>query len=164
MAEIKTLNTRIKLRIDTLENWNKSSVTLLPGEVAFATVASGAGTSLTEPVVMAKIATEEGKTFKELPWALHAKASDVLSACKNEESLKAFINGVIADAGIASNDAMEALAKRVTDAEGEIDALQGLVGDTDVVTQIANAIEELDLANTYDAKGAAAGAESAAKT
>lgn len=181
MAEIKTLNTRIKLRIDTLENWNSSSAVLLPGEIAFASVAASEGTGLTEPVIMAKIATEEGKTFSELPWAFHAKASDVLAACKSEAALKAFINGVIADAGIASSSAMEALAGKVTTAEGKITALEnelntaetglkarmtaaegdiaaleGLVGEKSVAVQISEAITALDLANTYEVKGEAA--------
>lgn len=173
MAEMKTLNTRIKLRIDSLENWNKSTATLLPGEVAFATVAAEAGTGLTEPVIMAKIATEEGKTFSQLPWAFHAKAADVLTACKDEASLKAFVNGVIADAGIASNSTVEALSGKVTTAEGKITTLEGkmtavegkaaaneaaikaleeLVGDDKVVDQINSAITELKLAETYAAK------------
>ena len=181
MSEIKTLNTRIKLRIDTLENWNSSTLTLLPGEIAFATVASSAGTGLTEPVVMAKIGTEEEKTFAELPWAFHAKASDVLSACKSEAALKTFVNGVIADAGIATSEAMEVLAGRVatvegdlntattglkarmTTAEGAIGALEGLVGDEAVATQISTAIADLKLAETYDTFGAAGAAETAAK-
>ena len=40
----------------------------------------------------------------------------------------------------------------------DIDALEGLVGGKAVGTQISDAIEALDLANTYDAKGAAADA------
>ena len=144
MAE-KILNTRILMKVDTLENWGKSTLKLKNGELAFATVAATAGTGLTEPVVMVKIGTAEEKTFAELPWAFHAKASDVLSACKSEEALKTFINGVIADAGIASNDAMEALAGRVT-------TLEGYVGGKSVATQISEAIEGLDLANTYAAK------------
>lgn len=188
MAE-KILNTRILLKIDTLENWSTSTLKLKEGELAFATVAASAGTGLTEPVVMAKIGTAEEKTFSELPWAFHAKASDVLSACKSEEGLKAFINGVIADAGIASSSAMETLAGRVTTAEGEIDALQadlntaetglkarmtaaegdisaleGLVGDTKVADQITAAINALDLANTYEAKGEAAKVSTALET
>ena len=192
MAEMKTLNTRIKLRIDTLENWNASTATLLPGEIAFATVAASAGTGLTEPVVMAKIATEEGKTFAQLPWAFYSKASDVLAACKSEDALKTFINGVIADAGIATNDALSTLAGRVTTAEGkitaaegeidtlqsemdaveakaaaneaDITALEGLVGDKKVATQISEAIAALDLANTYEAKGEAAKVSTALET
>ena len=172
MAE-KILNTRILMKVDTLENWNSSTLPLKKGELAFATIAASAGTGLTEPVVMVKIGTEEAKTFSDLPWAFHAKAADVLAACKDEASLKTFINGVIADAGIATNEAMEALAGRVTTAEGEIDTLQsemdaveakaaanetaiatlnGLVGDTKVADQITTAINNLNLADTYAAK------------
>lgn len=184
MAE-KILQTRILMKVDTLENWNSSTLALKKGELAFATVAADAGVGLSEPVVMVKIGTEEEKTFKDLPWAFHAKASDVLAACKTEDGLKAFVNGVIADAGIATNTAMEALAGRVTTAEGKITtlegemdtveakaaaneaaitALQGLVGDTKVATQISNAIAALDLANTYEAKGEAAKVQTALDT
>lgn len=185
MAE-KILNTRILLRTDTLENWNSSTLPLKKGELAIATVAATAGSGLTEPVVMIKVGEDGVKTFKDLEWNLYAKASDVLSACKSEAGLKAFVNGVIADAGIATNDAMEALAGRVTTAEGEIDALQAelntaetglkarmtaaegaiadideLVGDTKVADQITAAINALNLANTYEAKGEAAKVQTA---
>ena len=40
MAE-KILNTRILLKYDTLENWNKSTGILRAGEVAIATVPAG---------------------------------------------------------------------------------------------------------------------------
>lgn len=184
MAE-KILNTRILMKVDTLENWSNSSLKLKKGELAFATVAASAGTGLTEPVVMVKIGTAEEKTFSELPWAFHAKASDVLAACKSEDALKAFINGVIADAGIATNDAMEALAGRVTTAEGKITTLEGkmtavegkaaaneaaigeletLVGDESVATQITNKIAELKLGETYEAKGAAAAVQTELNT
>lgn len=43
-----------------------------------------------------------------------------------------------------------------TEVKADIEALEGLVGTTDVATQIANAIAALDLANTYEAKGTAA--------
>ena len=188
MAE-KIFNTRLLLKTDTLENWSKSSLKLKNGEVAIATVAASAGTGLEEPVCMIKIGTAEEKTFAELPWALHAKAADVLTACKTEDGLKAFVNAVIADAGIASNDAMEALAGRVTTAEGKITTLEGtvgnaesglvkgvadnaaaittlngLVGDKKVATQISEAIAALDLANTYEAKGEAAKVQTALDT
>lgn len=179
MAE-KILNTRIALKIDTLENWGKSTLPLKKGELALATVASSAGTGLTEPVVMIKVGEDGVKTFKDLEWNVYAKASDVLAACKSEAALKTFVNGVIADAGIATSEAMEALAGRVTTvesdlnaentglkarmstAEGAIDALEDLVGDTKVATQISDAIDALNLATTYDAKGAAATAKSEA--
>lgn len=180
MAE-KILNTRIALKIDTLENWQKSTIGLKKGELALATVAASAGTALSEPVVMIKVGEDGVKTFSQLEWNVYAKAADVLAACKTEAGLKTFVNGVIADAGIATNAAMEALAGRVTTvegdlntattglkarmttAEGAIDALEALVGDKNVATQISEAIAVLNLANTYDAKGAAADAETAAK-
>lgn len=184
MAE-KILNTRILMKVDTLENWSNSTLKLKEGELAFATVAASAGTGLEEPVVMVKIGTAEEKTFSELPWAFHAKAADVLAACKTEAGLKAFVNNVIAEAGIASSSAMEALAGRVTTAEGKITTLEGemdaveakaaanetaigalkeLVGDETVTKQIQDAIALLELANTYEAKGEAAKVQTALDT
>ena len=52
----------------------------------------------------------------------------------------------------------------IPDKTSDISALQALVGETSVATQIANAIVALDLANTYDAKGAADQALTDAKT
>lgn len=148
----KILNTRILLKTDTLENWNSSTLPLKKGEIAIATVAATAGTGLTEPVVMIKIGEDGVKTFKDLPWNFYAKASDVVAAAKSESALTTFVNNVISNAGIATDEAMTALAGRVTTAEGNITSLQGLVGDTAVATQITNAINALDLANTYAAK------------
>lgn len=155
MATEKTLNTRILLKVDTLENWNGSSLILKKGEVAFATIAASAGTGLTDPVCMMKIGDGE-HTFSQLGFDFYAKASDVISAAKSESGLTAFVNNVINNAGLATDATMNALTARVSTAEGDIDALEGLVGDTAVATQISDAIAKLDLANTYDAKGAAA--------
>ena len=185
MAE-KILNTRILMKVDTLEAWKSSTLKLKKGELAFATVAAEAGTGLEEPVVMVKIGTDEEKTFSELPWAFHAKAADVLAACKTEAGLQTFIKGVLASEGVASNSVMEALAKRVTDAEGEIDGLQadlntaetglkakmaaaeakieaieGKFGADTVALEINAAINALNLAGTYEAKGEAAKVQTA---
>ena len=153
MATEKILNTRISLKVDTLENWGKSTLPLKKGEVAFATVAATAGNGLTEPVVMMKIGEDGVKTFKDIEWNFYAKASDVLASAKSEEALRTFINGVIADAGIASSDAMEALAKRVTDTENDIKTLNGDESTAGSVAKaIKDAIDALDLANTYVAQ------------
>lgn len=183
MAE-KILNTRLLMKVDTLEAWNSSTLPLKNGELAFCTVAASAGTGLKEPVVMVKIGTEEEKTFSELPWAFHAKAADVLEAAKSEAKLTEFVNGVIAEAGIATDEAMQELAGRVTTAEGKITTLegkmttvegkaaanesaitvlQGLVGDDDVATQIAAEIAKLNIAE-YAKKTEVEDAESAANT
>ena len=161
MATEKILNTRILLKVDTLENWNSSTLPLKKGELAFATVAASAGTGLTEPVVMVKIGEDGVKTFKDLGWSFYAKASDVISAAKSESALTTFINNVIKDAGIATNEALTALTTRVTTAEGDIDALETKVGDKAVATQISNAIAALKLADTYEAKGEAAKVQTA---
>lgn len=152
MATEKIINTRILLKVDTLENWNSSTLPLKKGELAFATVAASAGTGLTEPVVMVKIGEDGVKTFKDLGWSFYAKASDVIAAAKSESALTTFINNVIKDAGIATNEALTALANRVTNAEGDIDALETKVGDRTVATQISDAITALKLADTYAAK------------
>lgn len=83
MAE-KTLKTRLLLKQDTLENWNSSTLALKKGEVVFATAAVNAGNGLTEPVVMAKVCTEDGKLFSQLPFSFYAKASDVYEWAKKE--------------------------------------------------------------------------------
>lgn len=150
----KVLNTRISLKIDTLENWQKSTLQLRNGEVAIATAAASAGTGLKEPICMLKIGGNENKTFSELPWSFYAKASDVLAACKTEDGLKAFINGVIADAGIATDAALTAV-------KNDVAGLKTLVGDTAVATQISSAIAALNLDATYETKGAAAAVKTA---
>ena len=176
MAE-KILNTRILMKVDTLENWKNSTLKLKNGELAFATVAAEAGTGLSEPVVMVKIGTAEEKTFSELPWAFHAKAADVLAACKSTEALTEFVNGVIKNSGLATDGAMKELAADVEAAEEKIATLEGvvgnaegglvkevaanataiagvkgLVGDEKVADQISTAIAALNLADTYAAK------------
>lgn len=161
MATEKILNTRILLKVDTLENWNSSTLPLKKGELAFATVAASAGTGLTEPVVMVKIGEDGVKTFKDLGWNFYAKASDVVAAAKSESALTTFINNVINNAGIATSEALTALTARVTTAEGDIDALETKVGDKAVATQISDAIAALKLADTYEAKGEAAKVQTA---
>ena len=174
----KTLNVRIRNKYDSYENWAASSLVLEAGEIAIAyttvDVNVDNGTAK-HPALLMKVGDGE-KTFANLPW-MSARAADVLSVCKDETALTEFVNSVIADAGIASDEAMQALAGRVTTAEGEIDALQaeldtaetglkarvttaeaaivalnGLVGDTKVEDQISAAIAALNLADTYAAK------------
>lgn len=183
----KILNVRIKNKYDSYENWAASGLVLEAGEIAIAhttvDVKVDNGT-VKHPALLMKVGDGE-KTFANLPW-LSAKAADVLSVCKNETELTAFVNGVIADAGIASSSAMNALAGRVTTAEGEIDALQAdlntaetglkarvttaegaidaleaLVGEKNVATQINEAIAALNLENTYELKGEAAKVQTA---
>jgi hypothetical protein len=150
----KTLNVRIRNKYDSYEKWAASSLVLEAGEIAIAhttvDVKVDNGTAK-HPALLMKVGDGE-KTFANLPW-LSARAADVLSVCKNEGELKTFINGVIADAGIASSDAMEALAGRVTDTEDAIEVLNGAVDvEGSVAKAIADAIAALNIADTYAAK------------
>lgn len=185
MANEKILNTKIKLRYDSHESWMSNDPVLMEGELALSAVSvKQDGVVNTVPSVLIKCGDGEHK-YSELGYVF-ARAADVIAAAKSEDTLRAFINGVIADAGIASDDAMQELAGRVTTAEGEIDALQAdlntaetglkarvttaeaaidaledLVGDKKVATQISEAITALNLANTYEAKGEAAKVQTA---
>lgn len=149
----KNINTRIALKIDTLTKWNASTVILMPGEVAIATASASLGNGASEPVTIIKIGDGTHR-FSELANSLYANALDVLTACKSEEALTEFVNNVISNAGLATDSAISAL-------NGKVTSLEGLVGNTAVATQIQNAINDLDLANTYEAKGAAEAAKTA---
>lgn len=65
----KTLNTRIQSRIDTYENWLKSDLILLKGEIALCTIPTGTENSgsVNLPSVMMRIGDGTHK-FSELPW------------------------------------------------------------------------------------------------
>lgn len=149
MAE-KTLNTRIALKIDTLERWNSSTLPLKKGELAIATVAATAGSGLTEPVVMFKIGEDGVKTFSQLDWNVYAKASDVIAACKSEEGLTTFVTNLINNSDLASNADFTELVGRVDGAEDAIETLNGDASTAgSVAKSIADAIAALNLDTTY---------------
>lgn len=157
MAEKKILKTQIMLRYATHEEWLANDPVLAKGEVAVATVATKKDGEVNYvPSVLLKVG--DGTTNYSGLDFVFAKAADVLEACKDTTKLTDFVNGVIANAGIATDEAMQALSGRVTTAEADIDALEALVGVKKVETQISEAIAALNLANTYEAKGTAAGA------
>lgn len=80
MAE-KILNARLRLKIDTYENWIINNPVLLAGEVAFATISvAQEGTVNTVPSILAKVG-DGIHTFSELGW-LYSRASDVASWAK----------------------------------------------------------------------------------
>ena len=76
----KTINTRIKLKYDTFENWNKSTLTLKEGEIACATIGTADPANKKLPPVMFKVG-DGNKTFSQLEWA-SALAADVYGWAK----------------------------------------------------------------------------------
>lgn len=187
----KTLNTRILLRYDSYENWLTSTIVLKQGEMAICSVPSGKTVDgvTAPPAVLAKIG-DNVHTFKDLPW-LQAVASDVHAWAKaavpaipaeNITGLADFISGEIQDTDTqytlikgdddytyklmsrakgAENYTTEVATLTIPNPTSDINALKALVGDVAVATQISNAIAALKLADTYEAKGAAAAVKTA---
>lgn len=105
MANTKTIQTRIKNRFDTLANWQVAGVTLLPGEIALASVTvqqtdEATGKVVNVPAVLMKVGdykrdadgnyilTNGEKTvesFSNLPW-LSARAADVYDWAKGSSA------------------------------------------------------------------------------
>ena len=186
----KMFNVRIKNKYDSYENWVASGLVLEAGEIAIAhttvDVKVDNGTAK-HPALLMKVGNGTD-LFKDLPW-MSAKAADVLAVCKDEAELKTFINGVIADAGIATDEALTALSGKVATAEGKISTLESdlntaetglkakmvaaeaaiaaldlLVGDDSVADQIKTYVDNLNLGGTYEAKGEAAKVNTALET
>lgn len=181
----KILNTRILTRIDTLENWLKSSIILKKGEMAIATVPTGDtnGASLHLPATVVKVG-DDVHTFAELPY-LQAVAADVPTWAKaavpaipaeNITGLSNYISAQIQDSDTqytlikgdddytyklmsrakgAENYTTEVATLTIPNPTSDINALKALVGDVAVATQISNAIAALKLSDTYEAKGSA---------
>lgn len=119
MANEKTLNTRLKLKIDTLANWTSNNPVLLKGEVALVEVSVvQEGIANYVPSVMAKVG-DGTHTFNELAW-LYSRASDVADWAK--------------------------AANKPTYTAGEIDGLSnyisGEIQDTDTQYQIVSEGED----------------------
>lgn len=82
MAE-KTLNTRIKLRYASYSEWQSSTLTLLPGEVALCYVeTNNSEVKNSAPTVLFKVG-DGSHSFKDLQWA-SARAADVYDWAKAE--------------------------------------------------------------------------------
>lgn len=80
----KTVNTRIKLKYDTLANWQTNNPTLLEGEMAVVSVPADETHADDAAPVMFKVG--DGKTtFTNLPWA-SATAADVYTWAKQADT------------------------------------------------------------------------------
>ena len=181
----KTLNTRIQSRIDTYENWLKSDLVLLKGEIALCLIPTGTENSgsVSLPSTMMRIG-DGVHTFSELPWFQAigadiypwAKAATPAIPAENITGLADFISGEIQDTDTqytlikgdddytyklmskakgAENYTTEVATLTIPNPTSDINALKALVGDVAVATQISNAITALKLSDTYEAKGSA---------
>lgn len=122
----KTINTRIKLKYDSLENWNKSTLVLLQGEIAVTTIPTGSDAHTNPPAIMFKVGDGE-HTFAQLSWA-SGLAADVYSWAKA--------------ANKPSYTASEVGAATKADITTEINKLD--VADTAVDGQYVSSVVETD--------------------
>ena len=77
----KTLNTILKLRYDSYENWQaNSTVVLQAGEAGVCTIPADTGTGLNEPATLMKIGNGTS-TWAELPW-ISSLSADVIPSLK----------------------------------------------------------------------------------
>lgn len=181
----KTLNTRIQSRIDTYENWMKSELILLKGEIAICTIPTGTSDSGSANLPSTMLRVGDGtRKFRELPW-FQAIAADIYPWAKaavpaipveNITGLDDHISAVAIDSDTqynivkgdndytyklmskakgAENFTTEVATLTIPNPTSDINSLKALVGDVAVATQISNAIAALKLSETYEAKGAA---------
>lgn len=146
--------------LNVLAKWNGSAYVQINLDTGATSIeVTGDGNAVTVAAYDAdsrKITLTKGATF-----ATPTDVDDKISAKVGEieGTVKAYVDGKTE--GIASESELTELKGRMTTAEDDIDALEELVGETAVDTQIDNKIAALDLANTYEAKGAADAAKTA---
>lgn len=187
----KTLNTRIQSRIDTYENWMKSELILLKGEIALCLIPTDTENSgsVSLPSTMMRIGDGVHK-FSELQW-FQAIGADIYPWAKaavpaipaaNITGLSNYISAQIQDTDTqynivqgdndytyklmskakgAENFTTEVATLTIPNPTSDINSLKALVGDVAVATQISNAIAALKLSETYETKGAAAAVQTA---
>lgn len=194
MASTGTINTRIRLKYDTLANWNQYDPQLLAGEVAIAVVSDVVDPITNVPAVVMKVG-DGTKTFSQLDF-VSAKAADVNTYAKQTDAnfkstIESWVSAKVQDTNteytiVKVNDYQYKLQSKaiggqfadtgvVIDIPNDTAAIQAntdaialLNGNAEtagsVAKSIADAIAALNLANTYEAKGAADEALAAAKT
>lgn len=140
--------------LNVLAKWNGTQyvqINLDTGATAVEVVGSGnAVTSASYDAASRKITLTMGDTFAT-PSDVDTKIGTKVGAI--DGTVKDYVDA--ATSGIASDERVGALEDRIDAAEADISALEGLVGDTAVGTQIDNKINALNLAGTYEVKGAA---------
>lgn len=145
--------------INVLAKYNGASfvqINLDTGATSVEVVGSGnAVTQASYDPASRKLTLTMGATYTtagDVDAKIAAKVGEI-----GDDTVKAYVDKKTE--GIASDEALTQLGERVTAAEGDIDALEALVGETPVADQIDAKITALNLSNTYEAKGAAATAK-----
>lgn len=143
--------------INCLAKWDGSKYVQINRDTGATNIeVSGEGNAVTAAVYDAnsrKITLTKGATYVtsgEVQGLISDKVGELKIGSTTYNTVKEYVDQKTS--GIASSSEMSALTNRVKTAEDDIDALEGLVGSTKVSTQISDAIEGLNLPNTYAAK------------
>lgn len=141
----KILNTRLRLKYDTLANWTAANPVLLEGEVGVVSVPLASETTagqVVKPAILFKVG--DGTTsFETLPWA-SGMAADVHAWAKEAVGRAEDIKVFDEDNAFIGKTVTEALAQLNT----EIGALTG-GGESGSISQMINdAINALDVSDT----------------
>ena len=181
MAE-KILQTRLHLKYDSLTNWLASDLILKSGEAAIAYIPAEANADgvVAPPATLIKIGTGD-KKFSELPW-LQAVSSDIYAWAKAStkptykaseiEELSTFISGQIQDTNTifqlskvddytyklqsqakGSTTWSDVSTLTIPNKTADIEALQNLVGETSVASQISSAVGNLKMTKVSAGEG-----------
>ena len=145
-----------------LAKWNGSSWSQINKDTGMTSVeVVGEGNAVTAAEYNAetrKLTMTKGATYAT-PAVVDSKIATAVGTLGNDaegnayENVKAYVDAKTA--GIATDAALSELQAKVDANEDAIEVLQGWVNGSSVEDQIDAKIEALDLANTYDAKGAA---------
>lgn len=142
--------------LNCLAKWNGSEYVQINLDTgATSAEVTGAGNAVdgvTYDPTTRKLTFTKGATFAT-PSDVDSKISAKVGDLGDSATVKAYVDAKTA--GIASDEALTALGGRVTAAEGKLDKLNGdATTEGSVAKTVADAITDLDLANTYEAKGA----------
>lgn len=153
----QTLNTILKLRYDTYENWQANSeVVLQAGEAGICTIPASTGTGLNEPATLMKIGNGTS-TWAELPW-VSGLAADVIPSLKGASptlpaesitGLSEYIQGAIKDTNTRYRlvaDGTMGVKLQSSDTGSDPWSDVGSVITFDPTTNIQTAIQALDAA------------------
>lgn len=142
--------------LNCLAKWNGSEYVQINLDTgATSAEVTGAGNAVdgvTYDPTTRKLTFTKGATFAT-PSDVDSKISAKVGDLGDSATVKAYVDAKTA--GIASDEALTALGGRVTAAEGKLDKLNGdATTEGSVAKTVADAITDLDLANTYETKGA----------
>lgn len=148
----KTLNTRIRLKYDTLANWTSNNPVLLAGELAIVEVPNNVDPIHNAPAILMKVG-DGTSTFTELSWS-SALAADVYSWAKAATKPTYTAAEVGAEAEGTAQGLINALDKTDSAVEGQY---VSAVSQTDGVITVTRAALPTGVTYTF-AEGTTDGA------